>query len=180
MSVRMYGLMIGFVHAMPDEGSKSQCASAVRLREHALFALSKGNLVAAIDLAEKAIALVPPFPKAQPLKGLCYAVKAMALLQSDRYTESVAAGSVALECLDGQPPLLNELATALNVHGCALLATRNATASMQQLERAIEIWRSIPGSRGKISDCKDNLRLARRLAAIEAGSPPSRPWWKFW
>lgn len=168
MSVRMYGLMVGFVDAMPDEESRSRCASAVRVREHALRSLENGDLEVAINLAYKAITLVPDFPKSQPLKGLCYAVKAMALLRSQRYAESVTAGSAALARLEGHPPLLNELATALNVHGCALLATRDTSASIACLERAIGIWRSIPGSKGKISDCADNLHLAQKFAAADA------------
>jgi tetratricopeptide (TPR) repeat protein len=180
MSTRMYGLMVQIVRSMPDEDSRARCSSAVRCREHALAALTRGDFAQAIERAEQGLGLVPTVAAAEPVKGLLYGVKAMALVQTGRYSESIDAGAEAIKYLEGHSSFLDDLATTLNAYGGALLASGNASASVATFERAISLWRTIPGSAAKISGCSDNLCLAKAGRVGHRASARDRPWWKFW
>ena len=177
MSLEKYGLMVQIVASMPDEDSKTRCSSAVRLREHSLASFASGNFTQAIKHAETGIDLVPNVPAAEPLKGLLYGVKGLAFFQMGNYPGSIEVGKKAIACLEGHSAFIDELATALNAYGGALLVSGDTQASVDAFERAISIWRNIPRSAAKISDCKDNLRIAN---IHRSTAKQSRRWWKFW
>lgn len=157
----MSRLVIQIVDAIQDEESKANCASAIRLFERARAALVAGRAPEARDLAKQAVDLVPNLEEARPVSGMCHGMVALAHLQSGDHADALAAGSSAIEHLEGRPLFLNELAIALNTQGGAHLGAGDAVAAVDPFEQAIAIWRALPGSESRLSACTDNLRVAR-------------------
>jgi tetratricopeptide (TPR) repeat protein len=183
MSTRMYGLMVQLVSSVKDEKQRAKCAEAVRQNFRAISLISSGEYEAAIRTNEEALDLIHDVPEAAVLTALCQATSGMALFQLGRHDDSQEFSLAAVPVLLSSPQFANEAATCLNVVGGSLLCQGKSQESIKAFEGAINIWSRLPGSETKISDCRDNLTLARKRKASQSSaiSPkPEKPRWKFW
>ena len=179
MSNRMYGLTKQLVSSVKDERQRVRCASAIRQHNQALWLISRGEYQDAIRANEEALGLIQDIPKVAVLRALCQAATGMALFQLEQHDESQSINLEALPVLLAHQNYANEAATCLNIIGGSLVCQGRAAESIKPFKDAIGIWSQIPGNEQKISDCKENLVLAKRTAA-KANAQARKPWWKFW
>ena len=171
MSTDGYAQLLQIVSSMPNDIDKSNCSFAIRYEWMSLEALKRNDFSQAIKLAEKGLSAIPHLPSAEPIKGLLHGIKALAFFMTGSYSESIEDGSLAIKFLESHSSFEDDLATALNTQGGSLLSIGKTKEGITAFERAISIWKSIPGSENKISECNDNLRVAKSR---------TRPWWKLW